>query len=353
MFLLDEKSGLTRADGETGAHAAGPIAVSRALCRFKPFFAPPGLSDGDVRRAARVFADSDPDLAGPETVLVHTAYGAAAWRIEREKTPDLTPAQMRMAVPEALLREAADGWVVARCIDGYDAQFWRDGALRAASWRRAPFTEAAWASFVLSVDDDAATAPAAPPEPIELPFSRTKSWRKGLIARPWTWRSAETALHTLALAGLVVAVFFAAAAARQSSTAQRAESALAAMTQQDAQDSAFRARRGVEQAARAFALAAPPSRAPAALADALETLDRFAPPPESWRITEETFTAQLTIQGSEIELQELLSALNASPALCGAAPDLSPHDGLLTIRAFVQGTDEADACAAAARATRL
>ncbi|NEX95374.1 hypothetical protein, partial [Caulobacter sp. 17J65-9] len=133
------------------------IALSRGLCRFEFYAPPPGMSGRGALRAARLRAEAFAPFTAADSVLLRAREGVAIWWWDGDRTAALLEAvgiayDPERLVPETLLQAPAEGWRQVRCADGYEAQYWRAGALRAAAWRRRPFSAEQWAAFAQTLD---------------------------------------------------------------------------------------------------------------------------------------------------------------------------------------------------------
>ena len=132
-----------------------------------------GLPRSRRRQAARLHARAaSPYLEGAYLLAPAKGdFGVWWWDAERTSArvqarfPGLRP-KIR---PETLAQPVGQGWRIVALSEGYEAQFWRDGALRASVWRREKFDTAAWAAFTRA-QRDAGDAPSAPPPAQRLPI---------------------------------------------------------------------------------------------------------------------------------------------------------------------------------------
>ncbi len=159
-----------------GADAQGPWLLSRGRCRYR-FFDTELQAAGRLRGRLRAsllawapFDNSDYRIVLRGSQAMVWAWDAA--RVQDDLARAGAPAQVRLHL-EALQRDAhEDGTRLLQGIDGFEAQHWRGGVLRASRWWPQAPDAAAWASWASTVDGAAAQpAEAIAPQP----------W----LARPW------------------------------------------------------------------------------------------------------------------------------------------------------------------------
>lgn len=180
---------------QLAAQPARVHVLARALCRFRWIdFAhlPASEQLGFVRvqlSAWQPFAQTDWALVlAPQGAMVW-AWDGAAW-LQRCQDAGLTvqraqvlPEPLLYAPPQAPLPDGPDAsatapsaplCVLLRCHEGWEAQCWRQGSLRASHWWAQPPQEAAWQNFLRG----AGAAPQALPAPEQLPPTPR-------LERPW------------------------------------------------------------------------------------------------------------------------------------------------------------------------
>ena len=308
---------LLRENGERDAlNGAGGVVLSRALCRFTPFRAPPGLAAGERVRAARLHAEAHAPFTTTDTLLLREGESIAIWQWDREQVQSLladAPYHADSIVPETALQAPHSGWRQAATSDGYEAQYWRDGALISAQWRREPFTEPAWAAFALAADGP--DAPATPPKPEPVPLTAL-GWRQRRIGAQLGWPDVERAGATLVLCAAAVGVFFAAQAIRYDGIAARERAQIRAMDQVPGAAAEL-------GAIRAYA-AHIPARDPLRVAvETLSIIDQFGAEPVALRVDDEQLFVELRTDGARIAAEDLAYALESDRMIANVRPETS------------------------------
>lgn len=321
---------LLRESGErTALSGAGGVVLSRALCRFTPFRAPTGLAASDRVRAARLHAEAHAPFTTTDTLLLREGENVAIWQWDREQVRSLlgdAPYRADAIVPETALLAAHSGWRQVAMIDGYEAQYWRDGALIAAQWRREPFTEPAWAAFALAADGP--DAPAAPPKPEQIPLSHL-NWRQRRIGAQLGWQDVERAGVTLVLCATAVGLFFAAQAMRYDAISAREHAQIRAMDQVPGAAAEL-------SAIRAYA-AHIPARDPLRVAvETLSILDQFGAEPVALRVDGERLFVELRTEGARIAAEDLAYALESDRMIANVRPETSGR-GRIALTADLEG----------------
>lgn len=308
---------LLRESGERAAlNGAGGVVLSRALCRFTPFRSPPGLSAGERERAARLHAEAHAPFTTTDTLLLREGENVAIWQWDREQVRSLlgdAPYRADFIVPETALHTPHTGWRQVATTDGYEAQYWRDGALIAAQWRREPFTEPAWAAFALAADGR--DAPVTPPTADHVPLSAL-SWRQRRIGAQLGWQDVERTGATLVLCAAAIGVFFAAQAIRYDGVAARERAQIRAMDQVPGA--------GAELSAIRNYAAHIPARDPLRVAvETLSILDQFGAEPVALRVDEERLFVELRTEGARIAAEDLAYALESDRMIANVRPETS------------------------------
>ncbi|MEO1039960.1 MAG: hypothetical protein AAFX09_10470 [Pseudomonadota bacterium] len=124
---------------ERGASALGRvmrgerIVLSRGLCHFETIQTPPGGRSARAIAAAELAAQARAPFRDAETRLVWHDNRIGVWSWPRSALGPLAGAEAEV-IPETLLHAPAEGLVVRTGMDGVEAQFWSEGALRASRW---------------------------------------------------------------------------------------------------------------------------------------------------------------------------------------------------------------------------
>lgn len=301
---------------------AGTLALSRALCRFHFFPTPAGLSRRRAAAAARLFAEAHAPFSACDHALFRRPGGVAIWWWDAERVEALAGHAWRYdagrLVPETLLQPAGDGWRQAATAEGFEAQFWRDGVLRASTWRRRPFTPEQWAAFALSVDEP---APPLPP-PQSLPLG---AWREARLSPPWGWPQATRWASAAGAAALATSACFAVQAAWYDR--RRADALAAADASRTAADHDPGARRAQAELSlvRAFQARSGRSAALTSAAEGLEVFAAFGARPIRWSADGAEFRAELLGPADELPLRDLAAALEERPAFRNVTAEVSDH----------------------------
>ncbi len=307
-------------------HGAGsPLLLSRALCRYRHFRAPPGLTWRQVANAARTFAQAHAPFSETGTLLMRTPAGAGIWWWDAARIAAACGGKAPgVVVPETVLRGAGEAWRVVACAEGVEAQYWEDGTLLASSWRREPFTREQWVAFALGVEAPASAAPLAAPEPIELPLRRGGAWRRHWIKPAATWRDAEAALATVALCAAALAAFFAGQGLRQDNSAAADTRAAAAIEARIGADPAMGRVREQTALLQAYDAALGDGDVLAAAADAFAALAQFGQQPEGWQVEAGALRVRVLAASGDMQLREIVAALEATESLCEVEPTFQP-----------------------------
>ncbi len=337
--MRHEMRHVLREDSVPGEHPSGrSVVLSRALCRYRHFRAPPGLSGRQVAGAARTYAQAHAPFDDAGSLIVRTPLGAGIWFWDQARVAAAySGAPPRLLVPESLLRSDGEGWRVLACNEGVEAQYWEDGALLASSWRRTPFTREQWAAFALAVEGPAVRPPNDPPPALEAPGRGDAHWRRNLIGEPLSWRTGEAACTTVALCALALTAFFSGQALRYDGAAgadARAVAALEARMSADAAQQRVRERLGMLSAYQAVHAGAD---ALGASAEGLAAFAQFGLEPQSWSVNGGVFSASVAGGVSELPVREIIAAMEAAPSLCAAEPAFL--EGMVEFRARVTSAE--------------
>lgn len=314
--LLAENGEVRAAPGTTRG-----LVISRALCRFRRFLAPVGLTRGQRDKAALLHAEAHAPFTNSGWLALRTEDGAEIWYWDRDRLPlgALTPS------PETIWRSGEDGWRVLCCIDGYEAQYVEGGALLASTWRREPFDRAHWASFVASVDAGAADAPEVAPRPQSLALIN-KRWRQRMIRAPLGLRDLEHGAWSIAAIALVLSFFFSGQALHHGA---RADAAVREVREVEARLTAdpdlrrARERQGLTLAVSDI-VGAP--TAATLFAETLEVLDGYAITPRA--ISVEGGEFQALIDQPDQPVREVVRRLEETGRFCSVTPEVVAGGGV-------------------------
>lgn len=328
-----------REDSAPGERApGGTVVLSRALCRYRHFRAPAGLSKRQVAGAARTYAQAHAPFDNAGSLILRTTLGAGIWFWDQARVAAVyNGAPPRTLIPESLLRSDGEGWRVLACDEGVEAQYWEAGALLASSWRRTPFTRDQWTAFALGVEAPALRPPNDPPPAVDAPRRGDAHWRRNLIGEPLSWRTGEMTCGTVALCAIALAAFFSGQALRYGAAAgadTRAVAALEARMDADTNQQRVRERMGLLSAYDAA------NTGVDALGGSAEGLAAFAQlglEPQNWSVSGDVFSASIAGEVSELPVREIVAALEAAPSLCAAEPAFL--EGMVEFRARVTSAE--------------
>lgn len=165
--------------------------LARALCRFRlvDFSTLPRAEQFDfvqVQLAAwQPFARTDWTLVLGESCAMVWAWDTEA--LEQRCAAAGLAAQRLTIIPEPLLQAPAqhDGARLQTCVQGWEAQVWRAGQLRASHWWTQPPDEGQWLNFLRG----------AGAAPVDLPFAAASVEVQLVQARPWGQLRSEASLR--------------------------------------------------------------------------------------------------------------------------------------------------------------
>ena len=159
--------------GAVGKLRTPVVLLARDMTAFSRFEAS-GLPRSRRRQAARLHARAaSPYLDGAHLLApARGDFGVWWWDAERTsaRVQARWPGARPSVRPETMAQPAGVGWRIVALAEGYEAQLWRDGTLRASVWRRDKFDTAAWAAFARA-QRDADDAPSSPPPAQRLPIN--------------------------------------------------------------------------------------------------------------------------------------------------------------------------------------
>ncbi|GAM98300.1 hypothetical protein U91I_01933 [alpha proteobacterium U9-1i] len=318
--FLREDGSLVNAAGDPVAPAdVKTLALSRAFCRFHNFRAPPGATASQIARAARLAGEAQAPFADTGRLILRASGGAAIWLWDKTKIAEIFGTRAVEAAPESVFAAAGEGWRVTEVLDGYEAQYWRDSALRASTWRRQHFTDDQWRLFVSSVDDAIAPAPASPPIAEKPLFDGASAWRRQQIKPPLTWADAERGAATAAFCAAGVAAFFLGQALRLESEAQAATRQAAEIAEALSADP--RARRAESQLTliSRYRNEIETPDVLGAASDAFDVLNRFGLSPDDWGVDEAGL--RITVLNADgAPVRDIVAALEATDSLNDVEP---------------------------------
>lgn len=158
--------------GALGRLRTPVVLLARDLTTFSRFETS-GLPRSRRRQAARLHARAASPYLNGASLLIPSGPDFGVWWWDAERVSALVQARWAAARPsvrpETLAQPPASDWRIVALAEGYEAQYWRGGALRASAWRRDRFDTLSWSAFARAqrdIDD----APAAPPAPQRLPL---------------------------------------------------------------------------------------------------------------------------------------------------------------------------------------
>ncbi len=158
--------------GALGRLRTPVVLLARDLTTFSRFETS-GLPRSRRRQAARLHARAASPYLDGASLLVPSGSDFGVWWWDAERVSALVQARWAAARPsirpETLAQPPALDWRIVALAEGYEAQYWRDGTLKASAWRRDRFDAPAWSAFARAqreVDD----APVSPPPPQRLPL---------------------------------------------------------------------------------------------------------------------------------------------------------------------------------------
>lgn len=325
---------------ESGSLADDPVAnlvrardlvLSRALCRFRFYRALQTLTGSQLAKAARAYAEAHAPFANTGSLILRTAQGAGIWYWDASKLAEHQP--VREVSPESVWRDALDGWCVIACSEGYEAQYWEGGTLRASTWRRQPFSAAQWSAFALSVDEAAIAPPLEPPAPMASPLNNG-SWRSKVVRPPLSWKDAERAGVSIAICAAAVAALFTGQAFHSSQIAARETRAAVSIEQVLREDRDVARAMDQRRLLRDYANATRHRVVLTAIAEAQEVLSRFGVRANTWRASDEGVSLIVDASISDAPVREIVAAMEEAPHLCGALPEIAGA-GRFEIRAEI------------------
>lgn len=341
--ILLESGAIVGEDGAPASVAPRRLLLSRALCQYRFFRAPEGLSRGQMIRAARVHAQAHAPFSNSGVLLLRANQGVGIWYWDAALVEAANGVSAPVhAAPETLQRDVGDGWRILTCAEGYEAQYWEAGDLMASTWRRRAFTAPQWSAFALSVEPASMPAPDAPPEAQSTPLLSGEPWRRLEIRRPLEWRDAENAGVTAAMVCTGVAALFLGQTLHFSAMARGDAQRLAALEAQAAADPALRTVQTNQALIHEYnALAAAPDIL-AASADLQEALASFGVEVRDWRLEDGRLHVVLNASLSQLPLHDVVSALEVKPLLCNVAPTFSNIESGIELDASIAEDGECE-----------
>lgn len=155
----------------TGPWARTVVVLARGRCRLR-WFRLVGIPAAERLAALRlqVQAWRPFEVTAARLALAGDEGLAIAWdadAVEAQIRAAGLPPERCQVLPQTLLQApGADGLRLLRLSEGYEAQCWRDGWLRASRWWAQPLTPQDWQEFV-HASGGARDATASPPEPVQ------------------------------------------------------------------------------------------------------------------------------------------------------------------------------------------
>lgn len=168
-----------RADGAVEAVYSGALLgrlfrrpvmlLSRDLCAFA-LFETAGLPRNRRRQAARLHARTASPYVAGGAALVKAGEDFGVWWWNLAQVAPMVVGRGNVSLrPETLAQPVGRDWRIVKLARGYEAQHWRDGALRASAWRPTRYDEVAWSAFTRTQRGARVEAPSAPPPAETLP----------------------------------------------------------------------------------------------------------------------------------------------------------------------------------------
>jgi len=288
-----------------------------------------------------MFAEAHAPFPDSGTLILRAPFGAAIWYWDNSL---VEPAARGRVVPETVLHTPGEGWRVVACYEGFEAQYWQDGALLASTWRRSPFTREQWAAFALSVEGAGLGPPDTPPAPVDAAIRANTNWRSREITAAGGWRT----LSRAAIAGSFVSAATAAFAFGQglqiSELLKKDNEAQAAIASRLERDPGVGSKRDNLAMLREYRDAMAGTDVLSATADAFEVFQKFGLKVSDWSVDQTKFKATLNAKASEIPLREIISTLEDKDMLCQVTPRVTNGDGGIEITATVGASSEAASC---------
>ncbi|MBN8529838.1 MAG: hypothetical protein J0M36_11485 [Caulobacterales bacterium] len=148
------------------------VLLARDLCAFA-LFETAGLPKNRRRQATRLYARTASPYVAGGAALVKAGDDFGVWWWDLARVAPMIAGRGAVSLrPETLAQPAGRDWRIVKLGRGYEAQLWRDGALRASAWRPTKYDEAAWTAFARTQRDTRVepprTAPPAETLPIDL-----------------------------------------------------------------------------------------------------------------------------------------------------------------------------------------
>jgi hypothetical protein len=204
-LLLWGNKGLTQ-----GAVGDGPtiLVISRALCQFRLFTPVGGGNTAKARAALALMIRNWVAYKDFEYISIEAGPSIMVWAWSRAKASEgLAQSNHKsgrvLQLPETLLSaKGPDGIRLVRCIDGFEAQNWKNGVLKDSRWWANAPSVSEWVSFQRAASAKPAEIRTEVPAPEDLV----------LLEKPWggTGSSAFTVLGRISPAELGYALTFAA-----------------------------------------------------------------------------------------------------------------------------------------------
>ncbi len=320
-FLQPDTEPRDAAGGPIDPMRARLLVLGRGLCRFTPFRPPPGLSGAKAAQAARLHAETQQPFANAACLILRRGDAFEIWHWDqdllRARHGEALAARAEAIVPETCLQRPGEGWRHIANADGFEAQYWRDGALAASTWRRKPFTDQAWSAFTLAVESGEPAPPTPTPERTQLDFNT--DWRARRVRPPLGWSAVEQSAATIAVCAAALCVFFAGQALRGAQFLAEEQAALASAPETpDAELARLRT---------LSAHAAAPN-AMATLAEGMSIAARYPLEPLTWRADEDGFRISFAAPAGAVSIEEIVYAYERSALFADVTPQIEADDTL-------------------------
>jgi hypothetical protein len=206
--------------------------LSRSVTRHQIVSVPATLPENKRRAAIELQVRKAFPFRNPDFALMWQGQEASVYAWERGMVSDAQAGKGiprgSDVVPETLMRQPGEnGPRLVKCLEGYEAQYWTNGFLKASRWWPTLPTSVDWARFERSSGLPALT-PDSCPSPVEL----------AMLERPWTegafsisdWSSllkSRNVVAALATAAICPFIFFGVQYAVLSAAEARARAELA------------------------------------------------------------------------------------------------------------------------------
>lgn len=295
------------------------IVLSRGLCRFEYIARGNATSQRNADAAALIAARTRAPFENSQSLVLKAGTGHVVWWWDAKAVAGAIHAVRPRAIvkylPETVLVPPADGWRHLACVDGYEAQYWKGGALVASSWRRRPLDDAQWNAFVAGIRN--AYPPASKPQPVTVKLDPARAKRLPRAKEPGEIvREIEKGILAIAGLALIAAGCIYARALRYDLEASSVSREVASLRLQAPEAVAPAETDAILKLAE-YQTRPPPLVAGAAF---LETAFKHSANVESWLIEDQKLRAIITADPN-VPLDTLAADLEASGWFAEVSPD--------------------------------